>query len=606
MVYQPIDDYGAIGDMKTLALVGLNGSIDFLCFPDFDSPSVFAALLDDRKGGFFSITPDIKNTRQSQLYVPDTNVLLTRFMAPDLILEITDFMPIGSDQTVPSRIIRTVRSIRGTIPVTMTCKPAFNYGRTAHKLSVIKDGHTAFFADHDDQPLSLHASVKLKKKNDMATAHFILQTGETAYFMLNLAADKIGDFTKDYSETLEAETIAFWRSWVAKITYDGRWRDIVNRSALALKLMTSRHYGSIIAAPTFSLPEAIGGQRNWDYRYCWIRDSAFTIYAFMRLGLKEEAIAFIRWVGKLHNKAGKDPGKLQLMYRINGDTNLKETELDHFEGYKKSSPVRIGNEAYRQFQLDIYGELMDAMALADQHITKISYDAWQHIIHLAEYVCDNWRKADAGIWEFRGESRQFLHSRLMCWVALDRALRLGREESLPANIKRWLDMRAEIYNDIFDNFWNEKLQSFVQYKGADTLDASVLMMPLVDFIGAHDPRWLSTLKAVGEHLASDTLVRRYHSDDMDLQGVNSSREGSFNACSFWYIACLARAGQQDEAWLLFAKMVGYANHLGLYAEETGSDGRQLGNFPQAFTHLALINAVFALEEGGNQQRAAQK
>jgi GH15 family glucan-1,4-alpha-glucosidase len=371
-------------------------------------------------------------------------------------------------------------------------------------------------------------------------------------------------------------------------------------------LLTSARYGSIVAAPTFALPEAIGGSRNWDYRYCWIRDSAFTVYAFIRLGLKEEAIAFMRWVEGLYKHSVEANGALQLMYRIDGRENLEESVLEDFKGYRDSRPVRIGNEAYRQFQLDIYGELLDAMALADTHITKISHDAWQNLILTADYVCDNWNKPDAGIWEFRGEKREFLHSRLMCWVALDRALRLAREESLPARIKRWNDTRTEIYNDIFENFWSDDLKSFVQHKEATTVDASVLLMPLVDFIGAHDPRWLSTLDAVGRILANDALVRRYRADQIDLQPADGHEEGSFNACSFWYIACLARAGRRDEARLLFAKMTSYANHLGLYAEETGRDGRQLGNFPQAFTHLALINAVFALDESDKRERAGNR
>jgi GH15 family glucan-1,4-alpha-glucosidase len=603
--YKPIEDYGAIGDMRTLALVGLDGSIDFFCAPDFDSPSVFAAMLDDAKGGHFSVAPDFEKARRSQLYVPDTNILITRFMAQDSILEIIDFMPIGSEDDL-SKIIRIVWAVRGTIPVSIQCRPALDYGRASHQVDVYAGKDTAFFSQGGKNVLCLHSTMPLEKDDGAATARFTLKAGESAYFLLDCAAEKDMKFSGKHIEVLLTETIGFWRAWVDKITYRGRWRDIVNRSALVLKLMTSRRYGSIIAAPTFSLPEAIGGRRNWDYRYCWIRDSAFTIYAFIRLGLKEEAIAFMKWVEEIYRKSGETQGELQLMYRINGDADLNEEELPNFEGYRKSSPVRIGNEAYRQFQLDIYGELMDAVALANKHVTKISYDAWRHVARTADYVCDNWRRPDAGIWEFRGERRQFLHSRLMCWVALDRILRLARDESLPAETKRWMDTRAEIYNDIFDNFWNDDLKSFVQHKNASAVDASALMMPLVDFIGAHDPRWMSTLKAIEDHLANDTLVRRYRIDKTDLRPVDTSNEGSFNAACFWYISCLARVGRKDDAWLLFSKMIGYANHLDLYAEEMTSDGRQLGNFPQALSHLALINTVFALEESNNKERADMK
>jgi len=601
MPYKPIENYGIIGDMRTVALVGLDGSIDFFCFPEFDSPSVFAAMLDDKKGGFFRIGPDWKHTRPSQLYVPDTNVLLTRSMADEGILEIADFMPIN-DVDSPSRIIRQVTAVRGQVPVVMECMPAFDYGRDPHDFEIVDGGSRALIGTRAKQKMSLHATTRLEGHDGSIRSRFTLKEGEAAFFMLCCDSEEVQDFDADCIRKIHDKTIDYWRNWVAGITYKGRWRDTVNRSALTLKLLTSRKHGSIIAAPTFSLPEAIGGRRNWDYRYCWMRDAAFTVYAMMRLGLRDEAIAFMKWVETLYKKAG-DKGELQLMYRIDGSTDLEETTLDHFEGYRGSKPVRVGNEAYCQFQLDIYGELLDAVALADKHITKISYDAWQDVIRTADYVCENWRKPDAGIWEFRGEQREFLHSRLMCWVALDRALRMARDESMPAEFKRWLDTRAEIYNDIFENFWSDELQSFVQHKNAKTVDASVLLMPLVNFIGSHDPRWLSTLKCVGARLARDTLVHRYNVGEIDLTPVDSSNEGSFNACSFWYIACLARAGRQAEAWLLFSKMNGYANHLGLFAEETAGDGAQLGNFPQAFTHLAQINAVFALEESYNVERA---
>ena len=607
MAYNPIENYGVIGDMKTAALVGMDGSIDFFCFPDFDSPSVFAGILDDKKGGRFRIAPDEENVRHSQLYVPDTNVLLTRFMCDAGILEITDFMPIGKTVEQPSRIVRLVTMVRGTMPVTMTCQPAFDYGRAKHDVKVDQAKSMAIFTPAGDGMTGL--SVKCSKPftviDGRIESRFMLTPGESMFVMLNCDCIEDDGFDEERLRAMHDQTLSFWRKWVSQITYQGRQRAIMNRSALVLKLFTSRKYGSIVAAPTFGLPEAVGGERNWDYRYCWIRDSAFTVYALIRLGLKEEAIGFMGWVEQLYAQSAENKGQLQLMYRIDGGKDVAEEELDHLEGYKGSRPVRIGNAASEQFQLDIYGELMDAVAMADLHITKISYDGWQDVIKSADYVCDNWKKPDAGIWEFRGEKREFLHSRLMCWVALDRALKLLREESLPGDVKRWLDVRADIYNDIFENFWNADMKCFVQHKTSQTVDASVLLMPLVDFISPRDPRWISTFKVIEDKLASDALVKRYLLNELDMKSIDGSEEGSFNACSFWYISCLARMGRKDDAWLLLQKMLSYGNHLGLFAEETGKDGRQLGNFPQAFTHLALINALFAIEESDKVMRAAR-
>lgn len=604
MGYQPIESYGVIGDLSSIALIGLDGSIDFFCFPEFDSPSVFAALLDDKKGGRFRLGPEFKEARKSQLYVPDTNVLITRFMSHEGILEVIDFMPVP-DEWRESRIVRIIRAVRGNVMVEMECQPAFDYGRAPHKAVINGGGKEALFDAGDKGGLRLQATVPMECREGSARATFTLKNGETAAMLLTCGAcEPAGkELSLDDMETLHKQTILYWRHWTAQITYHGRWRDIIYRSALVLKLMVSRRHGAIIAAPTFGLPEAIGGKRNWDYRYCWIRDSAFTVYALIRLGLKDEAIAFMKWVEKIYKSENRNDGELQLMYRINGTTDLREETLDHFEGYMGSRPVRIGNAAFKQLQMDVYGELLDAVALANNHITKTSHDAWEEIKGSAEYVCDHWQQPDAGIWEFRGGKREFLHSRMMCWIAIDRALRIASQESLPGDFARWIKTRNDIYNDIFENFWNDEMQCFVQHKHAKTVDASVLLMPLTNFIGPHDPRWLATMKAVDKLLVTDALVKRYRLEEIDLKPVDSSQEGAFNACCFWYIACLARIGKIDDAWLLFHKMISYGNHLGLYSEETGDDGRQLGNFPQAFTHLALINAVFALEEAEKNERA---
>lgn len=597
MTYNPIENYGIIGDEFTTALVGLDGSIDFFCFPNFDSPSVFAKVLDDQKGGFFRIAPLFNHSRHNQLYVPDTNVLLTRFMSHEGILEITDFMPRETDPEIPSKIVRIVKSIRGTVKVSMVCDPSFDYGQETHTVEQEPGGNTIFMCSQGKyrQSFYLQATHPLCIKDNKVFCEFDLPAGEYMSFVLTCGDTPMKNFSQKAIEDLQNNTIRYWREWVKQSQYSGRWQEIVNRSALALKLLTSRKYGSIIAAPTFGLPEAIGGQRNWDYRYCWIRDSAFTVHALLRMGFKDEAVDFMKWVEALYTDATDEHGTLQVMYRMDGSTDLSEYNLDNFDGYQQSRPVRVGNAAADQFQLDIYGELMDSIYQANKHVNKVSYDAWQNVVRTTNFLCNNWQKPDAGIWEFRGTRREFLHSRVMCWVAVDRAIKLAQEESLPAPFREWIQVRGDIYEDIFTNFWNEKLGAFVQHKGGNFVDASALLMPMVQIISPQDPKWLSTLKVIDEQLAIDSLVYRYRGDLLDVPDIDASVEGSFNACSFWYIECLARSGYVERAQLLFDKMIGYANHLGLFAEEIADDGRQLGNFPQAFTHLALISAAFALE-----------
>jgi GH15 family glucan-1,4-alpha-glucosidase len=590
--YAPIENYGIIGDLNTVALVGLTGSIDFFCYPRFDSPSVFAKLLDCKKGGFFSITPDFEDMKERQLYLPDTNVLLTRFLSNSGIVELTDCMPVGQ-QGPGKQLIRVVKAIKGNPQVRMHCAPRFNYGRSGHTFKQTDPHRIEIIPDDNIQPVMvLHSEKPMKIDGTDVIAEFVLEEGTVAHFYC-VWAQNVEPKNMTEIDQLVQETITFWHEWISVNNYEGRWREIVNRSVLVLKLLTSYKSGALIAAPTFGLPEAIGGGRNWDYRYCWIRDSAFTIYALIRLGFSQEATDYIDWIEKRFKTAG-EAGQLQLMYRIDGGTQLTEETLDHFEGYRGSKPVRIGNAASQQLQLDIYGELLDAIFLANKYVQGLSHDEWKSLSRTVDFVCDNWQKPDHGIWEIRGESQHFLHSRLMCWVALDRALRLAEDQSLPAPIIRWTEERSAIYNSIFEDFWNEDLKTFVQYKGGTSVDASTLMMPMVKFITSTDPKWLSTLDFIGRRLGTDALIQRYDSGDMSFEGIDESREGSFTMCSFWYIECLARAGQVHKARLLFEKMLGYANHLGLYAEELGLDGAHLGNFPQAFTHLALISAAYAI------------
>jgi GH15 family glucan-1,4-alpha-glucosidase len=593
MSFQPIENYGVIGNMRSVALVGMNGSIDFLCYPDFDSPTVFAALLDDSKGGCFQIEPQLTNVRIRQLYLPDTNILLTRFLAEEGVAELTDYMPIQKNGEQPNEIVRTASVIRGNVSFKMRCQPRFDYARSGHGTE-ISDGCALFIPDDKaHSPMALYSTVALRREAQDVASEFSLQAGSTATFVLGGPRPEGQPPEMEVVGERFLQTSRFWKKWIAKSKYKGRWREMVNRSALMLKLLISREHGSLIAAPTFSLPENIGGVRNWDYRFTWLRDATFTLYALIRLGFVEEAEAFIDWLkGRVSENAERGP--LQVMYGIDGRRKLDEFALDHLCGYENSRPVRIGNAAYQQLQLDIYGEMMDAIYLANKYGDPTSHAGWQSVERMLDWLGKNWQRPDEGIWEVRGGAKEFLHSRLMCWVAFDRALRLAQKRSLSGPLEVWHRTRDEIRNDIFTNFWDDELQSFVQAKGTKDLDASALLMPMMRFISPVDPMWLSTMKAIEGRLIEDTLVRRYEVERTHVDGL-PGKEGSFTACSFWYVECLARAGELERAQLLFEKLLGYANHLGLYSEELGSDGRHLGNFPQAFTHLALISAATYLD-----------
>lgn len=594
MAYLPIEDYGVIGDLNTVALVGLNGSIDFMCFPDFDSPSIFAAILDQDRGGCFSIQPTHNGMKNRQLYLPDTNVLLTRFLSDKGIGEITDFMPV-EELHQGNELIRRVSCVHGDMEFKMRCGPRFDYARSPHTTEQVNDYEITFSSKGPDgTTIRLKSTVPLQIETGDAVAMFCLKTGEKADFILDyIACDtpSAKDLEGFVTQTLYS-TINFWKDWVAKCSYKGRWMEIVNRSALVLKLMTSHKYGSMVAAPTFGLPEEIGGVRNWDYRYTWIRDASFTVYALLRLGYKREAKNFVDWVDRQCDDVGS-AGYLRLMYTLEGKMELAEIELDHLEGYKGSRPVRIGNGAYDQIQLDIYGELLDSVYLYDKYGEPISFEFWNDLRQQVEWVCDNWQREDEGIWEVRGGKKPFLYSRMMCWVAIDRAMKIATKNSYPLP-PRWQQERDKIFFTIHHEFWNEQLQCFVQYKGADTVDAATLLMPLIRFISPTDPRWLSTLKRIEEELVSDALVFRYRKDEK-LDGL-AGGEGTFSMCTFWYVECLAKSGQVDKARLYFEKMLGYANHLGLYAEMLGLKGDHLGNFPQAFTHLGLVSAALSIND----------
>jgi GH15 family glucan-1,4-alpha-glucosidase len=604
MAYQPIENYGIIGDLHTVALVGRNGSIDWLCFPHFDSPSVFAALLDEKKGGRFRLAPTSSDATCKQLYWPDTNVLITRFLSTGGVGEITDYMPMEEPGTWHGehQLVRHVRVPQGSMKFRLECRPAFNYARDKHTLKLCPDG--ASFASAR-LSLGLASTVPLQEDGDGVVAEFTLEAGQTANFLLQEipAGSGCGEALKAAeADILFARTVGYWRRWISGCRYNGRWQEMVRRSALVLKLLTYHPTGAIVAAPTCSLPEHFGGTRNWDYRYTWIRDAAFSLYGLLRIGFTEEAAQFMNWLEARCHELEPD-GSLQIMYGIDGRHDLSEETLDHLEGYRGSRPVRIGNEASRQIQLDIYGELMDSVYLYNKYGSPISHELWRELKRLIDWVCDNWQRKDQAIWEVRGGQQHFVYSKVMCWVALDRALRLADKRSFPAPRERWLACRDAIYEEIMSKGWSEERQAFIQYYGSNSLDAANLIMPLVFFMSPTDPRMLKTLDAICRSpqeggLLADSLVYRYNVTESD-DGIEED-EGTFNMCSFWLVEALTRAGRVDhkrveQARLMFEKMLGYANHLGLYAEETGHHGEALGNFPQAFTHLALISAAFNLD-----------
>jgi GH15 family glucan-1,4-alpha-glucosidase len=590
--------------MRSAALVGLNGSIDWFCFPHFDSPSVFASILDHGKGGHFSISPENTETKSKQYYWPDTNVLITRFYTNDGIVEVTDYMPVGKDivNEYDYRIIRRVKGIHGRVHMRMECHPAFNYGRDGHELFISEKGasfHTSSLS------LGLASTIPLKRDEYGCLAEFeIEEEYEAAVFVLHKIEKGEGcriSYSDEQAEQRFRNTIEYWRGWLSKSQYKGRWREMVNRSALILKLLTFEPTGAIVAAPTCSLPEGIGGERNWDYRYTWIRDAAFTIYALLRIGFTEEATAFMQWI--VERSAEDDSGALQIMYGIDGRHKLTEETLDHLEGYMGSAPVRIGNGAYDQLQLDIYGELIDSIYLFDKYVRPVSYSGWKQIHKHVQWISKNWNRKDDGIWEVRGGQQHFIYSKLMSWVALDRGIRLATKRSFPADLSQLHRIRDQIFMEIIEKGWNPEREAFDQYYGSGTLDAANLMMPLVFFMSPYDPMMAKTLDAIMEPphrggLLTNSLVYRYNVNETD-DGL-SGDEGTFNICTFWLVEALTRAGRVDperleRARLIFEQMLGYANHVGMYSEQIGLKGEALGNTPQAFTHLALISAAYNLE-----------
>ncbi|MFD2287415.1 glycoside hydrolase family 15 protein [Pedobacter petrophilus] len=594
--FQPIENYGIIGNLKTVALVSLNGSIDFMCAPRFDSPSVFATMLDTQRGGFCAVEPELGDFTTKQLYFPGTAILLTRFFSDAGIAELTDFMPISKgNKSLTSAIVRQVKTIRGSIKFKFSCVPRFGYSESDYEVSQEHD-QLIFSCEKEELTIKISADVPLVVRKQNGYAEFTLEESETVTIVLEfLKPDEAGRELPFYVNDAYHETKDFWVKWINKTSYNGRYSELIRRSAITLKLLTSAEFGSAVAAPTFGLPEALGGDRNWDYRFTWIRDAAFTMYAFLSLGFYDEATAFIDWIFGLCQKID-----LQLIYQIDGNPNIEEKELKHFEGYRQSQPVRVGNAAATQVQIDIYGELIDTIYIYNKSYKPITYQFWTLIEKQIAQVIKNWKKPDHGIWEIRSEEKEFLHTRLMCWVAMDRAIKIAEHRSFPYPEMEWHKIRSEIYNDIYNNFWNEKLGAWVQYKGASHVDASALLMPLTHFISPMEPRWLSTMKVIEKELLLDVLVYRYQNGFKKIDGLEGE-EGTFNMCSFWFIESLAKSGELDKAVEYFEKMIGYSNHLLLFSEELGKKGEHLGNFPQAFTHLALISAAVELNKQISRQ-----
>ncbi len=601
--YPNISDHGIIGDLQTAALVTTDGTVDFFCCPRFDSPSVFASLLDAGRGGYFSIKPAADGYVSRQLYFPDTAMLITRFMTPDGVGEVLDFMPVIEGRPAGRhRLVRHLRVARGTMRFEMEVQPRFDYGRAGHTVEV-SDAGAVFRAEGGTMHLTLHTAGRrdaaagraaVEAAGDGLRATFTMREGDSGR---GVVLESMGGEPRLLEpaelDRMAGETAAYWKRWLGRSTYAGRWRETVNRSAMTLKLLTYEPSGAPVAAATFGLPEETGGERNWDYRFTWIRDGSLSLHALAGLGYLEEAGRFALWLrDRVTEHVGEASGPLKIMYRVDGSSDLAEETLGHLEGWRGSRPVRIGNGAADQLQLDIYGEAMDAIFDGTQRGLPVAHRGWTELTKIIDWVAGHWDQPDEGVWETRGGRQDFTYGRFQCWVALDRAIRMAERNGRPANIAAWAIERDRLYNQIMDRGWNEKAGGFTQHYGTDVMDSSLLLMPLEGFIEPLDPMWLSTLRAIDRELVSDSLVYRYN-PAASPDGLHGS-EGTFSLCTFLYVDALARAGRLDDAVLTFEKMQTYGNHLGLFSEEIGPTGEQLGNFPQAFTHLSLINAAITL------------
>jgi GH15 family glucan-1,4-alpha-glucosidase len=579
-----LESYGFISDMHTCALVGLNGSIDWLCLPRADSNAVFAALLGNEKNGCWRIAPQEPVIRAGHAYRKDTLILETEFETQSGVARVIDCMP----PTGPNRdVLRIVEGVQGEVVMTMRLVIRMDYGRTIPWVRHGTGGGVTAVAGPD--AIVLRTPVETRGEDLSTVATFTVKEGEKRTFVLTWYPSHLP--APDPIDPLLAleRTENYWKEWSSRCTYKGEWRDAVVRSLITLKGLTFSPTGGILAAATTSLPEFVGGVRNWDYRFCWLRDATFTLYSFMEAGYTEEAAAWSDWL--LRAVAG-DPAQLQIMYGAAGERSLPEFELTHLAGYENSRPVRVGNAAAAQFQLDVYGEVMDAMHLARKVGLHPGEESWSLQRHLVDFVVRNWSDPDEGIWEIRGPRRHFTHSKIMAWVALDRAVKAIEQFHLTGDLELWLATRQAIHDDICAKAFNPAVGAFTQYYGSELLDASVLMLPLVGFLPATDPRVISTVEAIERELVIDGLVYRYHpTKSVAVDGLPPG-EGAFLPCSFWLVDCLYLMGRKRDARQFYAKLLSLRNGLGLLAEEYDSkSGRLVGNYPQAFSHIGLINSA---------------
>ncbi|KAH8676429.1 Six-hairpin glycosidase-like protein [Tricladium varicosporioides] len=659
--YLPIENYGLIGNMRTCAMVGIDGSVDFMCWPDFDSPSVFCRLLDKDKGGYFSISPrgDIACTTKQQ-YLPSSNILQTRYIHEDGVVDLIDFFPRPKETHVVAKLpkqmpfresisvqdelkkwlVRRVECIRGAVELDVEIFPAFDYARAEHTVEILMPNHppgcqeskTVIFSseqlklqldvtiDHGEENAASCPAVvfkrekKLGMKGEGVVAHIHLQEGQAISFVLrdDIPNHVTRDVTTEVLDHQQQSTQSYWYNWISKAKYKGRWREVVARSLMILKLLTYEPTGAIIAAPTFSIPEDIGGTRNWDYRFCWVRDSSFTIYILLRMGFTAEADAYMEFISDRFRRSRGPDGALPIMFTIRGETEIPEIELDHLEGYRNSKPVRIGNGAAFHQQFDIYGELMDSIYLYNKYGKPVTWEQWVAVREILDYVLTIWKDPDMSIWEVRNKKQNFTYSKIMLWVAFDRGLRLAEKRCLPCpNRAKWLAVRDEIYEDIMERGYSHNLRCFVQsYESGDLLDSSILIAPLVFFIAPNDPRFIRTIDKIllapeKGGLTSTGLVYRYNTE-YSHDGVGG-REGAFSMCTFWLVEALTRAGVYEPKYIvravnIFENMLAFSNHLGMFSEEIARSGEQLGNTPQAFSHLALISAAFNLDRATEFKR----
>ncbi len=601
-MYKKISDYGIIGNLHSVALIGLDGSVDWLCLPHIDSPSVFGALLDDRKGGRFSISPEGEWDSVAE-YIPGTNILQTRFRTGKGVMRLTDFMPVcecGREEMEEEshELYRLVEVVNGTVGVEMVFDPRFDYARAE---TGIRRNGSSIVADGNGEHMVLSCTHDLNADSIAGGIKWDLSEGDIVWLNIRFGENGNAGIDTEKAERSLQETETFWKSWLNKRETGkspdfGPFRGMVERSALVLKLLYYEPTGTIAAAATTSLPEEIGGQRNWDYRYTWVRDTSFTLQALFNLGHLSETEGYLRWIEKLLSEHGAE--KMQIMYGLRGEEDLPEEELLHLEGYKGSAPVRIGNGAAKQKQLDIYGELMDAALKLSDYVGKIDSGLWPFLRDVCDYVAEHWRESDSGIWEVRGGPWHFVYSKVMCWLALDRGMTIAKRYGFPADLKKWESTRTAIKDEVLEKGWNNKKRSFVQHYDTDALDASNLLIPLLGFLPFSDPRVVSTLEATRNELSRNGFLYRYKSDD-GLPG----HEGTFMLCTFWMVDNLIALGRIDEAESLLRQIEGSANHLGLFSEEYDVVWKEsLGNFPQAFTHIGYVNTVMALQEAKKRER----